>query len=105
MLLTRIITATILAALIALAVFELPIEYFSLLIAAITLMAAWEWTNLVSISTVYKRILFLVVLILPMLGLHFWTQILELIATLTDWPDVRDYSGILEWFVIAPVIF
>ncbi len=105
MLVTRIITATVLAILIALAVFELPLEYFSLLIALITLMAAWEWTNLVSISTLYKRVLFLVVLILPMLGLNFWTQILELIATLTNWPDVRDYSGILEWFVIAPVIF
>ena len=105
MLVTRIITATVLAILIALAVFELPLEYFSLLIAVITLMAAWEWTNLVSISTLYKRILFLVVLILPMLGLNFWTQILELVATLTNWPDVRDYSGILEWFVIAPVLF
>ena len=105
MLVTRIITATVLAILIALAVFELPLEYFSLLIALITLMAAWEWTNLVSISTLYKRILFLVVLILPMLGLNFWTQILELVATLTNWPDVRDYSGILEWFVIAPVLF
>ena len=105
MLVTRIITATVLAILIALAVFELPLEYFSLLIALITLMAAWEWTNLVSISTMYKRILFLVVLILPMLGLNFWTQILELVATLTNWPDVRDYSGILEWLVIAPVLF
>ncbi len=105
MLVTRIINATVLAILISLAVFELPLEYFSLLIALITLMAAWEWTNLVSISTLYKRVLFLVVLILPMLGLNFWTQILELIATLTNWPDVRDYSGILEWFVIAPVIF
>ncbi len=105
MLLTRIITATVLATLIALAVFLLPLEYFSLLIALITLMAAWEWTNLVSISSLYKRILFLVALVIPMLGLHFWTQILELIATLTNWPDVRDYSGILEWFVIAPVIF
>ena len=105
MLVTRIITATVLAILIALAVFELPLEYFSLLIALITLMAAWEWTNLVSISTLYKRVLFLVVLILPMLGLNFWTQILELVATLTNWPDVRDYSGILEWFVIAPVLF
>jgi len=105
MLVTRIITATVLAILIALAVFELPLEYSSLLIALITLMAAWEWTNLVSITTLYKRILFLVVLILPMLGLNFWTQILELVATLTNWPDVRDYSGILEWFVIAPVIF
>ena len=38
MLLTRIITATVLATLIALAVFELPVEYFSLSIALITLL-------------------------------------------------------------------
>jgi phosphatidate cytidylyltransferase len=105
MLLTRIITATVLATLIALAVFELPVEYFSLSIALITLLGAWEWTQLVSITTLYKRIFFLMALILPMAGLQFWTQILELIATLTDWPDVRDYSGILEWLVIPPVLF
>ena len=105
MLLKRIITASVLATLIAIAVFKLPIELFSLLIGVITLLAAWEWTNLAGISALYKRILFLVLLIVPMLGIHFWTQILELIAQLTDWPDVRDYSGILEWFVIAPVLF
>ena len=105
MLLKRIITASVLATLIALAVFKLPIELFSLLIGLITILAAWEWTNLAGISSTYKRIFFLLVLMLPMLGIHFWTQILELVAQTTDWPDVRDYSGILEWLVIPPVLF
>ena len=105
MLLKRILTASVLAFLIALAVFKLPMEYFSLVIGLITLLAAWEWSNLSGISSLVKRMTFLLVLILPMLGIHFWTQILELVAQAMDWPDVRDYSGILEWLVIPPVLF
>jgi phosphatidate cytidylyltransferase len=105
MLLKRIITASVLASLIALAVFKLPMEYFSLLIGLITLLAAWEWSNLAGVTSLVKRVLFLLVLILPMLGIHFWTQFLELVAQATDWTDVRDYSGALEWLVIPPVLF
>jgi phosphatidate cytidylyltransferase len=105
MLLKRIITASVLASLIALAVFKLPMEYFSLVIGLITLLAAWEWSNLAGVTSLFKRVLFLLVLILPMLGIQFWTQILELVAQAVDWPDVRDYSGILEWLVIPPILF
>lgn len=105
MLLKRIITASVLAFLIALAVFKLPMEYFSLLIGLFTLLAAWEWSNLAGITSLIKRGLFLLILILPMSGIHFWTQLLELTAQIGDWPDVRDYSGILEWLVIPPVLF
>ncbi len=105
MLLQRIITALILVPLVGLAVFLLPIEYFSLLIGLITLLAAWEWTRLIGIDSPVKRGLFLLALILPMLWLHLWTQFLELAAQVLDWPDVRDYSGALEWLVIAPVLF
>lgn len=105
MLLQRIITALILVPLVVLAVFQLPSEYFSLLIGVITLLAAWEWTNLIGIHSPVKRGLFLVALILPMLWLHFWTQFLELAAQLLDWPDVRDFSGVLEWLVVVPVLF
>jgi len=105
MLIQRIITASILAALISLAVFKLPTDYFSLLIGLITLVAAWEWSNLAGITSWFKRVLFLLILILPMLGIYFWTQFLELVAQATDWTDVRDYSGALEWLVIPPVLF
>jgi phosphatidate cytidylyltransferase len=105
MLLKRIITASVLASLIALAVFKLPMEYFSLVIGLVTLLAAWEWSNLAGVTSLFKRVLFLLVLILPMLGIQFWTQILELVAQAVDWPDVRDYSGILEWLVIPPILF
>lgn len=105
MLLQRIITALILVPLVVLAVFQLPLEYFSLLVALITLLAGWEWTNLIGINSLFKRGLFSVALILPMLWLHFWTQFLELAAQVLDWPDIRDYSGALEWLVVAPVLF
>jgi len=105
MLLKRILTASILAFLIALAVFILPKDYFSLVIGLIALLAAWEWSNLAGLTSPVKRVLFLLALILPMLVIQFWTQILELVAQILDWPDVRDYSGILEWLVIPPVLF
>ena len=131
MLLQRIITALILVPLVVLAVFQLPSEYFSLLIGIITLLAAWEWTNLVGINSLFKRGLFLLALILPMVWLQFWTQFLEILAHVlelsvqrlggitkeadlttissyletVDLPDLREYSGILEWLVIPPVLF
>lgn len=105
MLLQRIITASILASLIALAVFLLPSDYFSLLLAIIALIGGWEWSNLIGIQALYKRMLFLVLMIVPMLGIQFWTQLLELTATILDWTDIRTYSGALEWLVIPPVMF
>jgi len=105
MLLQRIITASILAALIIVAVFQLPIEYFSMLMACVTLLAGWEWSQLAGITTLSRKALFLVALILPMLGIHFWTQFLELIALSFDWTDVRTYSGALEYLVFPPVLF
>jgi len=105
MLQQRIITASILASLIALAVFKLPSEYFSMLLGVIALGAGWEWTNLVQLQSLPKRLLFLLAMLLPMLGLHFWTQALEFIALSLDWTDVRSYSGVLEWLVVPPIIF
>ncbi|MGZ8225716.1 MAG: phosphatidate cytidylyltransferase [Methylococcaceae bacterium] len=105
MLLQRIITASILASLIVLAVLKLSSEYLSLLLGFITLLAAWEWSYLAGVKSLFKRGLFLFILSLPMLGIHFWTQILELVSQGFDWPDVRSYSGALEWLIIAPVLF
>lgn len=105
MLIKRILTAMVLATVVMLAVIELPIEYFSLFIALIVLLGAWEWLDLTGVEKLSKRILFIVLLILPMLGVHFWTMFLELIGEAFEWPEVKDYSDALEWFVIAPVLF
>ncbi len=110
MLLKRILTASILAILIALAVFMLPADYFSLVLGVITLIGAWEWLNLVGIESKAKQGLFFLALIVPMLGIHFWTQFLQAIFFAGEklnlgLPDVRYFSGALEWFVIPPVLF
>jgi phosphatidate cytidylyltransferase len=110
MLLQRIITASILATLIALAVFMLPADYFSIVLGVITLIGAWEWLNLVRIESRLKRRLFIFALIVPMLGIYFWTQLLQVIYFAGEkfnlgLPDVRYYSGILEWLVVPPVLF
>jgi phosphatidate cytidylyltransferase len=105
MLVQRILTALVLAAVVILAIFQLPATYFSLFIAVITLAAAWEWLSLTDTESNKTRILFLIALILPMLGVHFWTLFLEMAAETLEWPEIKDYSDILEWLVVAPVLF
>jgi phosphatidate cytidylyltransferase len=131
MLQQRVITATILATFAVIAVFRLPETYFSLIFGLIILMAAWEWCHLIGINKTSRKYLFLLGFLVPMLWIQFWTQFLEGLQYLTEtaqqdlyqhakkvgWtsisafmeylnvPDVRLYSGVLEWFVIPPVIF
>lgn len=105
MLLQRIITATILAVLIISAVLFLSSIYFSLVIGIVVLIGAWEWTYLININKIGRRVLFVTALILPMLGVAFWTQFLEIVALQFEWPGVREYSGLIEWTVIPPVLF
>lgn len=131
MLQKRVITAIILASLVAIAVFNLPAEFFALIFGVFILVAAWEWCHLIGINKPSRKHLFLLGLLVPMLWIHFWTQFLEGLqyvletgqqdlyqhAKKVGWtsissfmeylnvPDVRLYSGILEWLVIPPVIF
>jgi phosphatidate cytidylyltransferase len=105
MLVQRIITALILATLIISATFFLSALQFSLMIAVVILIGAWEWTHLININKIVVRVLFLVSLIPPMLAISFWTQFLEIIALQLEWPDIREYSGLIEWTVIPPVLF
>jgi len=105
MLRKRVITALILAPLAALAVFELKSEWFSLVLGVLTLLAAWEWAALIGIRSLLKRTIYLSALIVPMAGVYFWTQILEVMAQLLNWPDIRNYSGWLDILVVPPVLF
>jgi len=105
MLLQRIITALVLASVAITAIFTLPLDYFYPFIGLIVLIGAWEWTGLSSIDSLVGKILFLVSLIFPMLFIVFWTYILEFLSVLLEWPDVKSYSGALEWLVIGPAIF
>lgn len=105
MLIQRIITALVLVVIAILAVLELPAIYFSLFIALITLAAAWEWLELTSVDTLFKKVQFLLLLVLPMLGVTYWTVFLEMLAEILEWPEIKNYSDALEWLVIAPVLF
>lgn len=105
MLLPRILTALVLAAIAISAIFFLSIVYFYLFIGVIVLIAAWEWTGLSEVHSILGKLLFLFALILPMLGVTFWTQVLEVIAVIFERPEVKEYSGLLEWLVIGPVVF
>jgi phosphatidate cytidylyltransferase len=105
MLLQRILTALVLAAITITAIFKLEILYFYLFIGIIVLIAAWEWAELSEIHTISGKLLFLLLLILPMLFVTYWTQILEICSQLLEWPEIKEYSGALEWLVIGPVLF
>lgn len=105
MLLQRIITGLILAAVAIAAVFLLPSLYFSLFVAIIVLLGAWEWLKLTDVDSALKRVGFYLLLIVPMLGIQFWTNLLELGSEALDWPELKEYSGMLEWMVILPVLF
>lgn len=105
MLLKRILTALVLGTIAIAAVFYLTSLYFYLFIAIIVLIGAWEWTKFSEIHSISGKLGFLLLFIVPMLGVVFWTQLLELFAVVLEWPEIKEYSGALEWLVIAPVVF
>jgi len=105
MLLQRVITASVLAPLVVLAIFKLPHLYFSFIWAAVLLIGAWEWANLADVKSTVIKVLFLLIMLIPMAVLQFWTQTLEIIAQIANWPEVRTQSGLIEWLVVPPVMF
>lgn len=105
MLLKRVLTASVLAALAIAAVFELPAPLFSLFIAVITFIAAWEWLALTGVESLGRKLLFFVAMLVPMFGVTYWTELLELLSEAMEWPEIKDYSDVLEWLVFAPVLF
>ncbi len=105
MLLKRILTAIVLATLAISAIFYLPTLLFHLFIGIIILIAAWEWAGLIGLHKTSRKLMFLFILIVPMLGVTFFTQVLELLSRVLDNPEIKKQSGALEWLVIGPVIF
>ncbi len=105
MLTQRIITALIIAPLSIWAVIALPYDYFALVWGIFILCAAWEWANLAGFTRWPMRLLFLLALVVPMIGFHYWTVVLEIIAEIFDWPEVKKQSGIVEWLVVPAVLW
>ena len=66
MLKQRILTAVILAPLLIWAILALPAGYFSLLIGAVFLLAAWEWSALSGLSKPLARLSYLLLLLILM---------------------------------------
>lgn len=105
MLLIRIFTAIILATITITAIFTLPTLGFYLFIAIIILLAAWEWLRLIGVDNIIGKLIFLVCLLVLMLGVTFFTQLLEALSALFNNLAIKKQSGILEWLVILPVMF
>ncbi len=69
------------------------------------LFAAWEWTNLADVKSVVVKLLFLSIMIMAMFLLYSWTQLLEAIVQIANWPEIRTYSGVIESLMIPIVLF
>lgn len=114
MLKQRIITAVILASVVITAVLMLPSDYFSLMIALVVLLGAWEWLDLVDVQSTKQRALFIGSMVFMMLFIHLWTYLLEALVPVFDYlaekfkfvmEDIRKQSGLLEWLLVPPVLF
>lgn len=73
MLLQRIITAVVLAPIMLMGVFWLPLDYFALFIGFIVLLGAWEWSNLAGLKSLFSKSLYSG-LILLVGALGYWYQ-------------------------------
>jgi phosphatidate cytidylyltransferase len=60
----RVLTAVILLPLLIAAIFWLPLLYFALILGALVLVGAWEWSALVGLTTVSMRVLYVILIAL-----------------------------------------
>lgn len=104
MLIKRIATALVLAPIIILASIKFPTDYFAMFWGAFILFAAWEWGNLAD-SRIFGKAMLIMALILSMVLVVRWTSFLQQLQLLTDSMQVYEYAGILDWFVVGPVIW
>jgi phosphatidate cytidylyltransferase len=85
MLKKRIITAVILIAILLLVLFYLPIQLFFLVTLFITLGAAWEWSNLMELKTLSRRLLYVIGVGAILLSMLFVPILFILLATFVWW--------------------
>ncbi|OGT63390.1 MAG: hypothetical protein A3E85_02455 [Gammaproteobacteria bacterium RIFCSPHIGHO2_12_FULL_45_12] len=67
----RILTAVILVSLVLAAIFYLSPPYFCLATALLVLVAAWEWTNLMRVTSIAWRVLYLLIVLLSLFNALF----------------------------------
>src|SRR5690625_7521397 len=58
MLKQRVVTAVVLTAVLLLALFYIPLEWFGVFLAAVVLLGAWELADLAGLSTPWQRRLY-----------------------------------------------
>lgn len=108
MLRTRVITAVVMLAVLYLATAWLSPFHFSLVISALVLIAAWEWTTLMGVSAFAQRLLYLVVVAALMLDVAWLSGVMEtgvagqalarpIMLLLTG-------AGVLFWLIMFPLL-
>lgn len=105
MLLTRVITASILAPLIIWAVVGLSNNVFSIIWALVIALCAWEWSNLSGLKTIVPRVMFVAAVMIGLLPFIYWTDIVANIAVYFENNDLLKYSVIVDWFATPAVAF
>jgi len=80
--------------------------YFSLVISALVLVAAWEWTTLMGLSSPAQRLLYLVVVATLMLDFAWLSGMLNTTAPVLSRPVMLVLTGIgtLFWLLMMPLL-
>lgn len=101
MLKQRVITASILAVLVVWGILELPTTYLALALAVFILQGAWEWAGFMKLATAGRRITYVALVAIGLLGLWFFQHESLLSLLNTDWLVLPVIS--LFWWLLALV--
>ncbi|MCI0654143.1 MAG: phosphatidate cytidylyltransferase [Methylococcaceae bacterium] len=105
MLLTRVLTASILAPLIIWAVIGLSQDWFSIVWALVVALCAWEWSKLSGLQSMLSQILFVFAVVAGLLPFWYWTEIIANIANFYENSEILNYSLVVDWFGTPAVVF
>ncbi|WP_251365729.1 hypothetical protein [Coxiella-like endosymbiont of Rhipicephalus sanguineus] len=81
----RVLTLLVLVPLLLLAILYLPMPWFSLLIGAVMLWSAWEWSPLAGIKNYYFRVLYVIAILLALIGTYYFPIFWVLIISFIIW--------------------
>src|SRR5690606_14924356 len=102
---TRVITALVMLAVLYLATALLSPLYFALIISALVLVAAWEWTTLMGLSSPTQRVLYLVVLATLMVDIAWLAGLFDTTPFLSRTVIlVLAGAGALFWLLMLPLL-
>lgn len=98
MLKQRIITALILAPAAILAIFYLPLMYFSSLLLVVVAIGAWEWSAFIGIKSQFKRYSYVAITVALIATLWFFIPPTDLWLLLGG---IQQYALLLLWLSVA----